>query len=350
MTVLGTVLASPYLYRRNKVYYLRLRVRGVKSESITFSLRTIDKAVATGITKDILKRLAKYHLERPSASWRQLRARLPDITQRCLATAHGDASMAAYRTVPVKLQESAPSGLPNSGSAGRVWINKDFHFTPRGIAEPHCSIHKPDYGNLEKSFGNPRGEYKVNLTCSSAEAQPTIDTIIYAHEANYAALVKQFEKDEPALRAKLQKGKKLLEPYEGDMPFFENDDGTVTFKIKGYASYIDSKTQESKPLVLKVVDAKGRRIENVPAISGGSELKVRFSLFPYGWSNVAGASVKLQIDSVMLIKLVEPESDDSGDVWRDEVVEGGYEVVDPASDAYIKALPWLASIATQAPR
>lgn len=350
MTVLGTVLASPYLYRRNKVYYLRLRVRGVKSDSITFSLRTIDKTVAAGITKDILKRLANYHLERPSVTWRQLRERLPDIAQRCLAIAHGDASTAAYRTVPVKLLESAPNELPKVGSAGRVRIDKDFHFTPRGVADTNCSIHKPDYGNPEKGFGNPRGEYKVNLTCSFADAQPTIDTIVKAHEANYSALVKQFEKDKRALRTMLKNGRALLEPYEGDMPFFKNDDGTVTFKIKGYASYLDNKTQESRAIVLKVVDAKGKRIENVPAISGGSELKVRFSMFPYGWSNVAGASVKLQIDSVMLIKLVEPDSNDFDDVWRDEIVEGGYEVVDPASDALVKALPWLASIATQAPR
>lgn len=200
---------------------------------------------------------------------------------------------------------------------------KEFLFTPKGIAEPYCSIQKPDYGNPEKGFGNPRGEYKVNLTCSSEDAQPLIDKIVSIHDANYAALVKQFKKDEPALRAKLQKGKKLLEPYEGDMPFFENDDGTVTFKIKGYASYIDTKTQESKSIVLKVVDAKGKRIENVPAISGGSELKVRFLPFAYGWSNVAGASVKLQIDSVMLITLKEFNSDE-GD-WAEEAEEGGYE-------------------------
>lgn len=350
MNELRTVLAIPYLYRRNKVYYLRLRVRGVKSDSITISLRTIDKNVAAGITKDILKRLADYHLKRPSATWGQLRARLPDIAQQCLSTAYRDASMAARRAVPVRLKESAPSGLQDSGKAGRVRLTKDFHFTPRGIAESHCSIHKPDYGSSEKGFGKPRGEYKVNLTCSFAKAQPTIDTIVKAHEANYKALVARFKKDRPALVAQLQKGKKLLEPYEGDMPFFENDDGTVTFKIKGYASYLDNKTQESKSLVLKVVDAKGKRIENVPAISGGSELKVRFSLFPYGWSNVAGASVKLQIDSVMLITLVETDSDDSADVWRDEVVEGGYESVDPTSDALVKALPWLASIATQATR
>jgi hypothetical protein len=218
-------------------------------------------------------------------------------------------------------------------------IKKDHHFTPRGIAEPNCAIQKPDYGNTDKGFGNPRGEYKVNLTIQPREAQPLIDKIVKAHEANYAALVRQFEKDEPSLRAKLQKGKELLDPYEGDMPFFENDDGTVTFKIKGYASFIDSKTQESKPIVLKVVDAKGKRIENVPPISGGSELKVRFSLFPYGWSNMAGASVKLQIDSVMLINLVESASDDGDDGWGSEVVEGGYEMAEVKREAMVRTLP-----------
>ncbi|ROL94865.1 single-stranded DNA-binding protein [Pseudomonas chlororaphis] len=227
---------------------------------------------------------------------------------------------------------------------------KDFHFTPRGIAEPDCVIHKPDYGNSEKGFGNPRGEYKVNLTIPLGEAQPLINKIVKAHEANYAKLCKQFEKDRPDLEKKLQRGKKLLEPYEGDMPFFENDDGTVTFKIKGYASYLDKNTQESKALPLKVVDSTGKCIENVPAIAGGSELKVRFSLFPYGWSNVAGASVKLQIDSVMLIKLVESDSDDSGDIWSDEVVEGGYEVADPVGDSLVTVLPWLAPIAPLAGR
>ncbi|MGE7956342.1 DUF2815 family protein [Pseudomonas sp. NPDC089530] len=218
-------------------------------------------------------------------------------------------------------------------------IKKDFYFTPRGIAEPYCAIQKPDYGNPEKGFGNPRGEYKVNLTIPSAEAQPLVDTIVKAHEANYSKLCKQFEKDRPELEKKLQRGKKLLEPYEGDMPFFENDDGTVTFKIKGYASYLDKKTQESIALPLKVVDAKGKRMENVPAIAGGSELKVKLSLFPYGFSMVGGASVMLQLDSVMLIKLVEFSRDDSEDGWGNEVVEGGYETAEFRRAAMVKTLP-----------
>jgi len=198
---------------------------------------------------------------------------------------------------------------------------KEILTTPKGIAEPYCSIQKPDYGNPEKGFGNPRGEWKVNLTVPSKDAQPLIDKIVATHEANYKALVAEFRKNPPTP----QRGKKVLEPYEGDLPFFENEDGTVTFKIKGYASYIDKTSQESKPLPLKVVDAKGKRIDNVPAISGGSELKVKFSLFPYGWTNVAGASVKLQIDSVMLITLKEYAGDDN---WGDEAEEGGYSADD----------------------
>lgn len=198
---------------------------------------------------------------------------------------------------------------------------KEVLTTPKGIAELYCAIQKPDYGNPEKGFGNPRGEWKVNLTVPSKDAQPLIDKIVATHEANFRAIKAEFQKNPPVA----QRGKKVLEPYEGDMPFFENDDGTVTFKIKGFASYLDKTTKESKALPLKVVDAKGKRIDNVPAISGGSELKVKFTLFPYSFTPVAGASVKLQIDSVMLITLKEFAGDDN---WGDEAEEGGYSADD----------------------
>jgi hypothetical protein len=126
--------------------------------------------------------------------------------------------------------------------------------------------------------------------------------------------------------AQLSNGRKLLGPYEGGMPFFENEDHSVTFKFKAYASYPDKDTLQPQALPLDVVDSRGRRIDKVPAIAGGSVLKVRFSIFPYGWTNVAGASVKLNLDSVMLIKLVESRTVDG---WQGEEVEGGYEVVTP---------------------
>ena len=203
---------------------------------------------------------------------------------------------------------------------------KQIFISAKGKAAPYCSIQKPDYGNPEKGFGNPRGVYKVNLTMPSKDAQPMINRIVKAHEANYAAILEAWANGgEAEARSKLQRGKKLLEPYEGDLPFFENDDGTVTFKFSGYASYQDSKTKETKEIVLKVVDAKGKRIDAVPAISGGSELKVRYSQFAYSFGAVIGASVKLQLDSVMLIKLVEFAA--GGDDWGGQE-EDGYEAPD----------------------
>src|SRR5450830_632450 len=159
-----------------------------------------------------------------------------------------------------------------------MMVKKEFHFTPVGIADDYCAIHKPDCGRLEMGFGNPRGVYKVDLTVPSREAQPLIDKINKIHKANYRAQVAEFKKGRVAAMKNLAPGRKLQEPYEGNMPYFENDDGTVTFKFSSYASYVDKKTEELKPLVLKVVDSKGKRIDNVPAISGGSELKARFSM------------------------------------------------------------------------
>ncbi|WHS68443.1 single-stranded DNA-binding protein [Dickeya phage W2B] len=189
-----------------------------------------------------------------------------------------------------------------------------------GVAEPYCYLQKPDYGHGD--FKNERGAYKVSLTISNDDprCQQMIDEIVEAHEADYAARLEEYEANPP----KVVKGKKPLKPYVGDMPFIDNEDGTTTFNFKCYGNFTDKKTGENRPIELKVVDSRGKRIHEVPAISGGSELKIRYSLFPYGWSAVAGASVKLQLEGVMLVKLVEFGGGD--DDWSDEVVddEDGY--------------------------
>lgn len=189
-----------------------------------------------------------------------------------------------------------------------------------GTAEPYCYLQKPDYGHGD--FKNERGTYKVSLTISNDDprCQQMIDEIVEAHEADYAARLEEHEANPP----KVVKGKKPLKPYVGDMPFMDNEDGTTTFNFKCYGNFTDKKTGENRAIELKVVDSRGKRIHEVPAISGGSELKIRYSLFPYGWSAVAGASVKLQLEGVMLVKLVEFGGGD--DDWGDEVVddEDGY--------------------------
>lgn len=310
MNALETVLAIPYHYKRKGICYLRLRTRGATPDCFSISLRTSDDALASRITGDILRRLSEFHFRKPVASWKQLRARAEEISLRCLSEVHGDVSTAAYRADktrrPTSYKEPATT-VPR----------KKFYFTPRGVVGPDCAIQKPDYGNPVQGLGNPRGLWKANLTVPGEDARPLVEEIVQVHEANYRKLLAEHKKNPPVV----PHGRKPLLPYEGDMPFVINDDGTVTFRISRYASCIDRHTQENKPSPLKVVDSKGNSIYNVPAIAGGSELKVKFTLFPYGWTAVAGASVKLQLDSVMLIKLVEPDTDDG---WRAEVVEGGY--------------------------
>ncbi|QKE55670.1 DUF2815 family protein [Yersinia pestis] len=194
----------------------------------------------------------------------------------------------------------------------------------RGIAEPYCYLAKPDFGSGD--FKNERGVYKVSLTVSNDDprCQKMIDEIVEAHETDYAARMEEYEANPP----KVVRGKKPLKPYVGDMPFMDNEDGTTTFTFKCYGSYTDRKTGENRPIDLAIVDSKGKRIRGErPAISGGSELKIKYTLFPYGWSAVAGASVKLQLDSVMLIKLVEFGGSGEDD-WADEIEEDGYVAVE----------------------
>lgn len=193
-------------------------------------------------------------------------------------------------------------------------------FSALGVAAPYCYLQKPDFGHGD--FKSDRGVYKVVLTCDTdhPRTQAMINEIVAAHEADYEERLAEYKANPP----KAKPGKKPLKPYVGDMPFVDNEDGTTSFTFKCYASYTDKKTNEVKPIEPAIVDSQGKRIRgDRPAISGGSELKIKYTLFPYGWSAIAGASVKLQLDSVMLVKLVEYAGGEDSE-WADEAEEGGY--------------------------
>lgn len=200
--------------------------------------------------------------------------------------------------------------------------NRPVTFTTGvGVLEPYAYLTKPDYGNEAKGFGNPRGVYKASLTLpNDAKTQKLIDDIVAIHEAAYGEAKEAYEANPP----QVARGKKPLLPYEGDLPFFDNGDGTTTFKFSGYASYTDKKTNENVAIVLRLYDSRGVEIKDVPAfIAGGSELKFKFKALPYKWNQAVGASVKLQLESVMVVSLAQGQGGDGG--WGDEVEEGGYQ-------------------------
>ncbi|APW79757.1 ssDNA-binding protein [Pectobacterium phage PP47] len=202
---------------------------------------------------------------------------------------------------------------------------KKVYTSGLGTADGYVYLNKPDYGNEEKGFGNPRGVYKVDLTLDNASpaCKRMVKEIVDMHNEHYAEKLADYEANPPTVA----RGKKPLLPYEGDMPFIDNGDGTTTFKVKCYASFQDKKTKETKHIVPTIVDANGKVMKEPPFIRSGSKLKVKYKLFPYSWNTAVGASVKIQLDSVMLVELA--TSGNGGDWGADEAEEGGYSQQSP---------------------
>lgn len=87
---LATVLAKPWHYRRNGRYYLRFRTQGLPYSTFTVSLRTSNRSTAMEISSNIQRALAYFHLDKPEATWEQLKERLTAIAEECLEIAHGN--------------------------------------------------------------------------------------------------------------------------------------------------------------------------------------------------------------------------------------------------------------------
>lgn len=182
--------------------------------------------------------------------------------------------------------------------------DKKFYVTPVGVVQPYAYIQRPD------TEFNDRGEYRIKLAVPSEQAQKLIDLITKTHETNMAKVKKEAA------------AKKKRPPKECDMPFYEDEEGNVIFTFKMYGSYDDNGTR--KELSLRVYDAKGNRIKDVPNISGGSEGRVEFSLFAFA-SAAVGCGVKLQLSKFKLLKLVEYKGgNDSFGGDDDADYEGGY--------------------------
>lgn len=90
---LATPLAMPWHYRRNGRYYLRFRTIRRPFGTLTVSLRTTDRASAMAISSNIQRALAYVQLDKPEATWEELRTRLLAIAHECLELAHGNAAL-----------------------------------------------------------------------------------------------------------------------------------------------------------------------------------------------------------------------------------------------------------------
>ena len=80
-------LASPYHYRRHGIYYLRLRVTGSVNRSVSVSLKTTDRRWAMQASGSLTASLQSFHLDRPDASWNELREHLLQLVSSTLVPA-----------------------------------------------------------------------------------------------------------------------------------------------------------------------------------------------------------------------------------------------------------------------
>jgi hypothetical protein len=71
-----TRLAKPYHYRRNGIYYLRLRETGSLTRTVSVSLKTTDRKVAMQASQHLAETIRAFHLDKPEATWHELREHL----------------------------------------------------------------------------------------------------------------------------------------------------------------------------------------------------------------------------------------------------------------------------------
>lgn len=184
--------------------------------------------------------------------------------------------------------------------------------SPKGIAS-YPYLHTPD------TKFNTEGEYKVSLLVSGVDASKTIAFLNAQHEAAVAKAKKE------------NAGKRIK---ESELPFSENDDGTVTFKFKMKAKVTPKKGDpfEQKPALF---DAKGKPLTGETKVGGGSTIKVSYEVVPY-YTAIAGAGVSLRLKAVQIIELKEYSGGGNAESYgfgEEEGFEAGDEDNAPPFDA-----------------
>lgn len=178
---------------------------------------------------------------------------------------------------------------------------KNPEFTsPRGVFV-YPKLNEPDYGTTE--FPKPDGEYSVTLRLSHDEAEPLLKKLKPHLDAAYEAGREAFAKLPVGTR------KKLKDITENDLFKVEYDreteeeTGYLLFKFTMKASG-KTKTGREWSRSPAIFDAKGKRMDKVPPIWGGTVGKVAFEARPYFIVGSGAAGLKLSLNAVQIIDLV----------------------------------------------
>ncbi|MHC8324747.1 tyrosine-type recombinase/integrase [Pseudomonas sp. LB1P83] len=83
-----TRLAKLYHFRRNGIYYLRLRETGSTTQATSVSLKTSDRKAAMDASRRLAETIRSFHLDHPEATWKELREHLLWVAEGLLSCSH----------------------------------------------------------------------------------------------------------------------------------------------------------------------------------------------------------------------------------------------------------------------
>ena len=124
-----TRLAKPYHYRRNGIYYLRLRETGSTTQATSVSLKTTDRRAAMDASRRLAETIRSFHLDHPEATWSELREHLLWVAEGLLSCSHDVHSLRdwgdLYEDVRTNLTEIAATMSLNVDQHEHVTKAKD---------------------------------------------------------------------------------------------------------------------------------------------------------------------------------------------------------------------------------
>lgn len=203
--------------------------------------------------------------------------------------------------------------------------NQFKFMTPRGVAVFPC-IHKPSqkFGKFEcKLILDPEDE-KLQQLLEKAEAlrdEFLEETKAGLEQKRQEALKKGRGAEAKKIEQKI-KALKVADVHGMDVDDEGNETGKITLKATASA---EGKRKDGSTFKreIHVFDARNRKLTKVPAIYGGSELKMAGVCFPYYNPSTDTVGVSFRLEAVQLLKLV--SSGGSAERYGFGVEEGGYE-------------------------
>lgn len=163
--------------------------------------------------------------------------------------------------------------------------------SPKGIAR-YPWLTKPN------TKFDPDGKYSVDLILTEEEAAPFIEMIDKLIDEAFNDAV-----NDPKHKKIARKLTKYY-PYKKEEDEEGNETGNVVVKFKKKATYKDKETGNISHFTIKFFDAKGKPIQNLTELFGGSIIRVNASpsviVSPAGNTPLAGIS--LNINAVQVIE------------------------------------------------